>query len=312
MRGIRKGEWYEIIIPDNWIDLTIEDVLKEKWHVPKGLLHQYRMGHAVKVNHEVRPWAQKLHKNDKLSIQLFSKEEFGVIPEYGDFELLYEDDHLLIANKPAGIDTHPNEKGQLGTLSNFIAYHYLTNGDECKVQHIHRLDKGTSGAILFAKHPLAKVNLDRMLEKREIRRTYLAVVKSLLKQKKGVINAPIGRDRHHGSRRRVSQGGQPAITYFQVLETDPIKKTTLVMLQLKTGRTHQIRVHMSHIGAPLVGDTLYGGKTYNIERPLLHAAHLSFTHPITSEAISCIAPFLDKPAIFPNIDMGRIEKMRLY
>lgn len=311
LNGQKKGEWFEIIIPDSWVNLSIEEILKEKWKVPKGLLHQFRMNHSIKINHKVLSWQQKLCKGDIFSIQLFPKEEFGVVAEYGEFGILYEDDHLLIANKPAGIDTHPNESGQLGTLSNFLAYHYLINGDECKVRHIHRLDKGTTGTVIFAKHPLAQARLDRMLENREIRRTYIALVHGLIEPKKQVIEAPIGRDRHHATRRRVSEKGQPATTYLKVLNTNHKTKTTLVMLQLKTGRTHQIRVHMSHIGHPLVGDTLYGGKDHLAKRPLLHAAHVSFIHPITFEKISCIAP-MDATNLFPEVNFDQIKTIKLY
>lgn len=299
----KKGEWLEIIAPNEWVDSTIEAILKDILQIPKGLLHQFRMNQSVLINHKPIPWHKKLCKGDKVMIHLFIKEPFGVVPEYGELSILFEDEHLLIANKQAGIETHPNKKEQQGTLANFVAQHFLMNETECKVRHIHRLDKGTSGAIIFAKHPLIASQLDRMLERREIKRTYIALVEGIIQQKNGFINEPIGKDRHHPTRRRVSNNGQSALTYFKVIDVHQKLNVSMVMLQLQTGRTHQIRVHMSHMGFPIVGDTLYGGKDHLLKRPALHAAHISFIHPITKEEIKCFAPNKDLFNIFskPNL-----------
>ncbi|RFB18482.1 RluA family pseudouridine synthase [Bacillus sp. HNG] len=297
----RVGEWFEIQVPKDWAGKTIEDVLKNIWSVPKQMLHQLRMEQGVKLKGEAKPWSTTLTHNDKLQVHLFRDEDFGVQPEYvPDLHILFEDDHLLIVNKPPGMDTHPNEEGQLGTLANAVAYHFQMNGVQTKVRHIHRLDHDTTGAVIFAKHKLASAILDRRLEKREIKRTYLALVHGIIKQKMGTIEAAIGRDRHHPTRRRVSPTGQKAITTFKVLQTLPNKKMTLVELELLTGRTHQIRVHMSHFGHPLVGDSLYGGQLI-VQRQALHAARIRLEHPFTNEKIMCEAPFLDSPPIFEKI-----------
>ncbi|MFT4416867.1 RluA family pseudouridine synthase [Fredinandcohnia humi] len=294
----KVGEWLEIIIPHDWKGLSLEYVLRDIVQVPKQLLHQYRMEKSVKINGEVLSWNTALTPNQKLQLHLFIEEEFDVEPEFSpDLHILFEDDHLLIANKPAGMDTHPNEKGQIGTLSNMIAYHLQMNGVLTKVRHVHRLDRDTTGAVLFAKHKLASAILDRRLENREIKRTYVALVHGLFKQKKGRIDAAIGRDRHHPTRRRVSPTGQKAISNYKLIKTIPSKNMSLVELELQTGRTHQIRVHMSHLGFPLVGDTLYGGKPL-VPRQALHAVRIQLQHPITNELITCEAPFLDDPPIF--------------
>ena len=169
------------------------------------------------------------------------------------------------------------------------------------MRHVHRLDRDTTGALLFAKHPFVGSMLDRMLEDREIKRTYLAMVHGMIPDKKGTIQASIGRDRHHATRRRVSPSGQPATTFFEVLKVDNKKKLLLVKCSLATGRTHQIRVHFSHMDHPLVGDLLYGGKPI-FQRQALHAVKLEFKHPFTEEVITCHAPFLDTPEIFTDID----------
>lgn len=291
MKCSKKGEWLQIEVPEEWNQLTIEMVLKEKWKAPKKLLHQYRMVKRVQVNGMIQTrWDQQLKKGDKLQIRLFIKEEYGVEPQYMPIAISYEDDHLLIADKPAGMDTHPND-GEGHTLANAVAYHFQVNGLSAKVRHIHRLDRDTSGGVVFAKHALAGAVLDQMLEKRNISRTYIAFVHGQMKQNKGTITANIGRDRHHPTRRRVSNTGDHAVTHYEVLQYYPNAKVTLVKLKLDTGRTHQIRVHLSHLGHPIVGDSLYGGKPYGIKRQALHAEHIHFVHPFTNETIDVSIPW---------------------
>jgi len=295
----KKGQWLEIQVPPEWNGLTIEYILRNIYHVPKNLLHQLRMNNGVLVNKEKVSWSRNLGTNEKLQLLLFIEEDYGVEPEYKDLEILYEDDHILIVNKPAGIDTHPTDKGQLGTLANAVAFHLQLSGIKTKIRHIHRIDRDTTGAVLFAKEKLSGAILDRRLEKREIKRTYITLVHGLMKQKSGKIDAPIGRDRHHPTRRRVSPTGQSAVSFYKVLKYDKKNSTTLVELELQTGRTHQIRVHMSHLGHPLVGDVLYGGKKI-FSRQALHAAKIKLSHPITDEHIECIAPLPDSFSIFTN------------
>ncbi|CAM4119867.1 pseudouridine synthase [Bacillus manliponensis] len=286
----RKGEWCEITVPSVWNGMSIDSLLKIEWQVPKKLLHRYRMENAILVNGEKRKWNDLLQEGEKLQIHMFPTEEYGVEPEFYDVDVIYEDDHVLIVNKPIGVDTHPAEKGGKGTLANYVAFHLQTEGIETKVRHIHRLDKDTSGGVVFAKHALAGVIMDRLLMERKIKRTYMALVEGRMKKKKGTIDEPIGRDRHHATRRRVSPKGDRAITHYEVVQYEKEKNITLVELQLETGRTHQIRVHMSHLGYPLIGDTLYGGKTKRLSRQALHAAHVSFIHPITKQHIVVDVP----------------------
>jgi 23S rRNA pseudouridine1911/1915/1917 synthase len=295
----KKGQWLHITVPNDWIGRQVDYILKHSLQTPKPLLHELRMNKAVKINNEIQSWVTPLKSGDTLQIQLFIDEEFGVIPEYMDLPILYEDDHILVVNKPAGIDTHPTTEGQLGTLANGVAFHYQVQGIQTKVRHVHRLDRDTTGGILFAKERLSSAILDRMLEKREIKRTYYALVHGIIKQKSGNIEASIGRDRHHPTKRRVSPTGQQARTHYKVVTKLSDEQMTLIELQLDTGRTHQIRVHMSHLGYPLVGDELYGGKPI-FNRQALHAKQLSLYHPITNEMIQIEAPYLDIPAIFPN------------
>jgi 23S rRNA pseudouridine1911/1915/1917 synthase len=284
----RFGDWFELILPPAWEGFSIEQILKDLWHSPKKQVHTMRMEKGVKVNGEIIPWTKPLQAGDKLQIKFFNDEEFGVIPAFIDIEVLYEDDHLIVLNKPAGMDTHPNTPDQANTLANALAFYLQSKGEFRKVKHVHRLDRDTTGAVLFAKHLLAGSILDRMLEERQIKRTYAAIVHGKLKTKKGTIKDPIGRDRHHPTRRRVSPAGQPAVTHYELLKSFAKENLSLVKCSLDTGRTHQIRVHLSSIGHPIAGDTLYGGKPI-YKRQALHAAKLEIPHPFTGETITCIA-----------------------
>jgi 23S rRNA pseudouridine1911/1915/1917 synthase len=286
----KKAEWLVLTVPSEWVGQAVEEILKFQVKVPKKQLHELRVEKGVLLNGEHVHWQLSVKKNDRLYIHCFRDEDYGVIPEDLNIDILYEDDHLLIVNKPINMDTHPNEKNQLGTLANGVAYHWQLLGLQTKVRHVHRLDRDTSGVILFAKHPLASALLDQALEKREIKRTYLAFVQGVLQKKKGIINEAIGRDRHHPTRRRVSPTGQKATTHYEVVTINKKLAITTVKLDLESGRTHQIRVHMSHLGHPLLGDHLYGGVTTSINHQALHAISLNLTHPITNETLTIEAP----------------------
>ncbi|KKI91518.1 hypothetical protein WQ54_14055 [Bacillus sp. SA1-12] len=287
----RVGEWLEINILENWANNTIFHVLTKELGASKALVQKWNQAKSIRKNDQQADVNHRLQVNDCLSLHLFIKEDYSVIPEQHPIEVLYEDDHMLIVNKQAGIDTHPNAPGQTGTLANGIAYYYQLNDEQLKVRHIHRLDKDTSGAIIFAKHDLSHTLLDKALEQRQIKRTYIAVAEGKLSQAKGTIDKPIGKDRHHATRRRISPTGQKAITHFQVKQYIPDQQLSIVELRLDTGRTHQIRVHLSSIGHPIIGDVLYGAKKRILNRQALHAAKVTLPHPLTGEKVEIEADF---------------------
>ncbi len=304
LKTTRKGNWMEIITQKKWEGKTIEDIFRKEWEVPKKLTHLFRMENTVLVNGLRANWNHPLKNGDRVLIKLFEEvAPASSLDFFYDIQVLYEDDHVIVFNKPANMSTHPNDENDKGTLLHAAQFHVQSNGEKLTIRQVHRLDKDTTGAILFAKHALSGAILDRMLEKHEIKRTYLAIVDGHIKKKKAIISEPIGRDRHHATRRRVSPSGQAAVTHYQVFKEE--KGHSYVKCWLETGRTHQIRVHFSHIGHPLVGDRLYGGKPL-FKRQALHAAKLEFTHPITGENIICYAPFIDQPPIFKGIDVYNI------
>lgn len=301
IQTVRRGRFLIVTIPAKWNQLTIEGIFRDYWKIPKKMMHEWRMSKEVTINNEFRSWNSPLHVGEYLHIPIFDKgNHIGVIASDLETSILYEDEHLLIANKPAEMETHPSSPGQIDSLLNGVAYHLKNESGILK--HIHRLDKDTTGAVLFAKNHLTGALLDKMLEERKITRSYVALCEGILKKNEGTINEKIGRDRHHATRRRVSPTGQTAITHYQVLERYSKKRLSLVKCSLESGRTHQIRVHFSHIGHPLAGDTLYGG-TPVFGRQALHGYKIEFIHPITEERIVCRAPFLDDPSIFPEIDL---------
>ncbi|MCM3690341.1 RluA family pseudouridine synthase [Neobacillus niacini] len=304
LKTTRKGNWMEINTSKSWKGKTLEKIFRDEWGVSKKLTHLFRMEHRVIVNGNKASWTSPLHLGDKVLIRLFEEGERMNIPAFFyDIQVLFEDDHVIVFNKPAFMNTHPNDENDKNTLLQAAQFYLHSKGEKVEIRHVHRLDRDTTGAILFAKHALAGAILDRMLEKHELKRTYLAIVQGPLKKKRGTIQEPIGRDRHHATRRRVSPTGQEATTNYQLVKE--VNGFSYVKCWLETGRTHQIRVHFSHIGHPLLGDILYGGKPL-FDRQALHAAKLEFTHPITGEEIICYAPFIDTPPIFREIDVNQL------
>ncbi|MCC8304397.1 RluA family pseudouridine synthase [Bacillus sp. ICE1] len=280
----------ELLITEKHAGQWLFSVLKSEFQASKPVITEWMNQESIQVNRTSPKNNIILKTGDRLFIDLQEKTGSSVIPEYGEPDILFEDSHMLIANKPAGMPTHPNEEGQTGTLSNLIAYHFQINGEQAKVRHVHRLDRDTSGAVVFAKHRLAHAILDRQLETKTLKRTYIAAAEGKVTPKKGTVDSPIGRDRSHSVRRRVSPGGQAAVTHYKVKGYHPGAQLTLAELELETGRTHQIRVHMASIGHPLAGDDLYGGSRTLFHRQALHAKKVSVVHPISGGEIVAEAP----------------------
>ncbi len=230
----------------------------------------------------------------------------ALMPETIPLDVLFEDEHLIVVNKPAGMVVHPGAGVQSGTLVNALLGHCTDLsgiGGVLRPGIVHRLDKGTSGLMVAAKTDQAHVNLARQIASREAVRRYLAVVWGIVRDDEGRIEAPIGRSVHDRKKMTVdARRGRQAATRFQVLER--FRFATLVSASLETGRTHQIRVHFSHLGHPVFGDPQYGGRTKAasrlsgndrktaaellriVDRPALHAAALSFAHPATGRLLS--------------------------
>jgi 23S rRNA pseudouridine1911/1915/1917 synthase len=213
--------------------------------------------------------------------------------------ILFEDQALLVIDKPAGLVVHPAPGHRVGTLMDWLKEHLGSKvikvfTDPERLGLVHRLDKDTSGVLLIAKSVAAQTAVSRQFQNRTVQKTYTAFIEGIPSAKEGIINAPVGRSRKVPTRMAVSPQGKASETSFEVKET--FKEVALVNLHPKTGRTHQIRVHVSAIGHPIVGDRTYGAKsiwaqTYGIERPLLHAEHLTLAHPVSGESVTFHAPW---------------------
>jgi 23S rRNA pseudouridine1911/1915/1917 synthase len=218
-----------------------------------------------------------LRLGNKVEIDTFRDENQNIIPEKMDISVVYEDQDLIVVNKPAGIVVHPTKSYTGGTLANGLLYYFKEKGEKCIVRLVSRLDMDTSGLILVAKNQFAHMSLARDMKLDSFKKGYMALVKGNLKEKVGTIDKPIYRT-EEDIRRIIDDRGQRSITHYEVIES--FTEGDLIKLQLETGRTHQIRVHLNSIGHPILGDTLYGGEGNNIiKRQALHAYKLSFPHP---------------------------------
>ena len=243
----------------------------------------------------------RVREGQTLSVRLTDPQPTsGVVPAPGPLDIVCEDGDLIVLNKAPGVLVHPGHGHFDDTLGNFLLDYYQKSGDESDFHPVHRLDKGTSGLLAVAKHPHAQERLKNQLHTGDFRRVYLAVCDGAPPQPSGVIDAPIGRADGSLMAREVRPDGQPARTHYQVVR--PLGPRTLVELTLDTGRTHQIRVHMAHIGCPLTGDFLYGTENPAlIGRPALHSARLELAHPITGERLAFAAPLpADLAALIPK------------
>ena len=231
-----------------------------------------------------------LKAGDRIRVRLLEKAEGSeaIMPAPLPFEIVYEDEDLLVVNKPADMPIHPSFQNHGNTLADALTWHYQQHGEDFVYRCINRLDRDTTGLLIVAKHLLSASILSDMVGKREIHREYLAIVKGIPPEN-GTISAPIGRKKGSAILREVNfETGEPAVTHFARLEIR--NGLSLVSLKLETGRTHQIRVHMGYIGCPLIGDYLYYPECSRISRQALHSHRLSFLHTITGKALSFTAP----------------------
>lgn len=270
---------YEI----NTNDLTVEDLLRNHWRLGKKLVHELRMSKAITtVDGEPIQWKDPLQVGTIIKFTFpIPTSNYQPTPVCA-IDVVYEDDHCLIVSKPKGMSTHPNDERDTHTCMNHVMAHIKQQGGTY-AEHVHRLDRGTKGLLLVAKHPLAKSIFDRMIEEKSIIRTYAAEVQGNLRSSSGTISEAIGKDRHHATRRVVSKTGQHAVTHYEVVAR--YKSSCVVHLILETGRTHQIRVHLAHLGHPIIGDTMYGARETASDDYELHAIQLEFEHPFLNKQI---------------------------
>ncbi|HBC97034.1 MAG TPA: RluA family pseudouridine synthase [Clostridium sp.] len=226
----------------------------------------------AKLNHIVKA-------GENISLNLAKKESQNIEPEKMDIKVIYEDRDMLVVDKQPGVVVHPTKSYPSGTLANGITYYFRKKGEDCIVRLINRLDRDTSGLIIVGKNQFAHMSLARDMKDKNFEKNYIAVIHGKMENEEGIIDLPIYRDREAGIRRVIDKRGQKSITRYKVV--CDFKKDQLLKLTLETGRTHQIRAHLSYLGHPLYGDTLYGTEddSQYIDRQALHAYRFKFPHP---------------------------------
>lgn len=254
----------------------LEDVV----NLSTRLIKRAKRG-KILVNGSLKTVRYVLRQGDIIEIILPVEKSETMVANKIPLHILYEDDDIIVLCKEAGMPTIPSKIHPTNTLANGLLYYYKQQGIDATVHIVTRLDKDTSGLVLIAKHAFSHSQLAMLQRKNAISRTYVAVVSGKLKQVAGSIDAPIGRKETSIMERMVTENGQYAVTHYELMKQ--FDSYAFVKAQLETGRTHQIRVHFSHIGHPLLGDDLYGGNVDLIKRQALHCDEISFMHPTTKE-----------------------------
>ena len=270
------------------IDSFIPSIKKD---ISRSMVQKLIEEKNIKVNGKETKHSYKLKLNDEIEISIPEAKEIDLKAQDIPLDIIYEDDDIIVINKPKGMVVHPANGNPDGTLVNAvmaICKDSLSGiGGEIRPGIVHRLDKDTSGAIIVAKNDKAHVNLSEQLKEHKVKKTYLALVRGIIKENEATINMPISRSNKDRKKMDVNKEGKEAITHFKVLRRYK-NKYTLLQINLETGRTHQIRVHLSYIGYPIIGDEVYsnGKNEWGIKGQCLHAWKLEFMHPITKEKIS--------------------------
>lgn len=276
---MKKADTY--IIDKSQAGITLGDYLRKTLQFSRRSIVALKKSEGVLLNGQISHMNVLLKEMDYLEITIEDSESENILPEHMELDIVFEDDNLIVINKKPGMPVHPTRKHIMGTLANGLAYYWLDKEKPIKIRPINRLDKDTSGLVIFAKQAHIQHLLSFYIGKEEFKKEYTAVVHGKMLQIEGTIDLSIAREAEKAMKRVVREDGDRAVTHFKVVAV--LDKYSVVNITLETGRTHQIRVHMSHIGHPLLGDTMYGGSTEFIDRQALHAEKITLMHPITKE-----------------------------
>ncbi len=291
-----------IYIKDNAIGERIDSYLAKDTEHSRANIQRLIEEEKILVNNSKVKVSYKIQQGDEIKIQDDQPKEISLKAQEIPLEILYEDKDIIVVNKAKGMVVHPANGNPDGTLVNAvmsICKDSLSGiGGEIRPGIVHRLDKDTSGVIVIAKNDKAHINMSEQIKNHEVEKTYIALVRGFVKESEATINMPIGRSTKDRKKMAVTKEGKSAITHFKVIER--FGNYTLLEVKIETGRTHQIRVHLTEIGYPIVGDTVYsnGKNEWNIQGQCLHAKSLKFKHPITGKEMFIEAPL---PEYFENV-----------
>ncbi|MFZ5352145.1 MAG: RluA family pseudouridine synthase [Bacillota bacterium] len=269
------------VIDRSYEGCELRTFLKRELKLSHRTLINLKKNNSMKVNGETAYTNTILKVGDRLEITLAEEESEGILPEPMELDIVYEDEYMAVLNKPYNMPVHPTRRHYMGTLANGLVYHWMNRERSTVIRPVNRLDKDTSGLVVFAKNAHIQHLLSMNMAKPEFEKRYEAIVEGCVEICKGTINAPIAREYEGRVKRTVREDGERAVTHYELKEQ--LKDASLLDILLETGRTHQIRVHMSYIGHPLLGDDMYGGSLKHIHRHALHAGSINMLHPITNQ-----------------------------
>lgn len=280
----------DYIIDEDSAGLRVEQFLRRKRYSGQNLSEIKRMPKSILVNGVHYYMRQELSKGDHLQVRICETKNSEKIPPTNlPLDIIYEDEDLLVLNKPAGMPIHPSLNNYTNSIANALAYYFQSQGKPFIFRCCNRLDRDTSGLTIVSKHLVSGSILSDMTKYREVHREYLAIARGSVTPSEGTIQAPLGRKEGTIIERTVNwEHGEDAVTHYKVVKE--ANGHSLVSLRLETGRTHQIRIHMKYLGYPLIGDYLYNPDMEYMTRQALHSHHMEFTHPITGEHMSFTAP----------------------
>lgn len=264
-------------------------VLKEQFFLSDRLITKLKKANKIYLNSLPTYTKKSVTVGDTVSVLIdFEEDNSNIVASNIPLNIIYEDDYLLVLNKPANIAIHPSILHFYNSLSNGVKFYFDKLGLKKKIRIVNRLDRNTSGIVILAKNEYIQECLIKQMKTNEFKKEYLAIAKGILESKSGTLNFPIARKEGSIIERTVTSDGDSAITHYDVVKE--FNNLSLVHIVLGTGRTHQIRVHFSHIGHPILGDTLYGSPSELINRQALHSYKLTFIHPVTKKVVSLEAP----------------------